>query len=138
MSGRYLRGATFHRYGPTMYVGLGLPIPIINENVARTAALSDSEIFTDLIDYGVPSRERPTVKQVSYRELKSGKVLIGDEEVHSSPLSSLKMAKEVAEVLRDMILEKRFFLNRPAELLPAEMEFKPLLEKSHATVAVGR
>jgi uncharacterized protein (DUF39 family) len=138
MSGRYLRGATFHRYGPTMYVGLGLPIPIINENVARTAALSDSEIFTDLIDYGVPSRERPTVKQVSYRELKSGKVLIGDEEVRSSPLSSLKMAKEVAEVLRDMILEKRFFLNRPAELLPAEMEFKPLLEKSHATVAVGR
>ncbi|MEM2886201.1 MAG: homocysteine biosynthesis protein [Thermoproteota archaeon] len=132
MSGRYLRGATFHRYGPTLYVGVGLPIPIINENVARSAALSDSEIFTDLIDYGVPSRERPTVKRVSYAELKSGKVVIGEEGVRSSPLSSLKMAKEVAEVLRDWILEKRFFLARPAELLPAEREFKPLPEKSMA------
>ncbi|MGQ9513475.1 MAG: homocysteine biosynthesis protein [Thermoproteota archaeon] len=132
MNSRYLRGATYNRYGPTLYVGIGLPIPIINERVARSAALTDAEIFTNLVDYGIPSRDRPTIKQVSYEELKSGKVLIGKEEVRCSPLSSLKMAKEIAEVIRDRILEKRFFLSRPVELLPTEMEIKPLQEKSHS------
>lgn len=130
MSGRYLRGATFHRYGTTLYVGLGLPIPIINERVAKTVSAKDSEIMTDLLDYGVPSRNRPTVKKVSYEELKSGKVLVGDLEMRSSPLSSFRMAEEVAQSLRDWILEKRFLLNRPAELLPAERDFKPLLERN--------
>jgi uncharacterized protein (DUF39 family) len=130
MSGRYLRGATFHRYGTTLYVGLGLPIPIINERVAKTVSAKDSEIMTDLLDYGVPSRNRPTVKKVSYEELKSGKVLVGDLEMRSSPLSSFRMAEEVAQSLRDWILEKRFLLNRPAELLPAERDVKPLLERN--------
>jgi len=136
MSGRYLKGATFHRYGTTLYVGLGIPVPIINERVARTAALKDSDILTDILDYGVPSRNRPAVKRTSYEELKSGKVQIGDYEINSSSLSSFKIAEEVAEDLRDRILEKRFLLNRPAELLPAEREFKPLLEKASAKIAV--
>jgi len=132
MSGRYLKGATFNKYGTTLYVGLGIPLPIINEKVASTAALKDSEILTDVLDYGIPSRDRPAVKRTSYEELKSGKVVIGDSEINSSPLSSYKIAEEVAVDLRDWILEKRFLLNRPAELLPAEREFKPLLEKTSA------
>jgi len=136
MSAHYLRGATFHRYGTTLYVGLGIPVPIINEGVARTAALRDSDILTDILDYGVPSRNRPAVKRTSYEELKSGKVRIGDSEINSSSLSSFKIAEEVAEDLRDRILEKRFLLNRPAELLPNEREFKPLIEKASAKIAV--
>jgi len=134
MSARYLRGATFYRYGTTLYVGLGIPVPIINERVARTAALKDSDILTDILDYGIPSRTRPVIKKTSYEELKSGKVQIKDDEINSSPLSSFKIAEEVAENLRDWILEKRFLLNRPAELLPAERESKPLLEKTSAKI----
>jgi len=132
MSARYLRGATFYRYGTTLYVGLGIPVPIINERVAGTAALKDSDILTDILDYGVPSRNRPAVKRASYEELKSGKVQIGDDEINSSPLSSFKIAEEVAGNLRDWIMEKRFLLNRPAELLPAERDFKSLIEKTSA------
>jgi len=132
MSGRYLKGATFNKYGTTLYVGLGVALPIINERVAGSASLRDSEILTDILDYGIPSRDRPSVKRTSYEELKSGKVVIGDLVINSSSLSSFKIAKEVAEDLRDRILEKRFLLNRPAELLPAEREFKPLLEKTPA------
>ncbi len=126
MSPRFLRGATIHRYGATLYVGLGVPIPIINERVAATAATPDEEIHTEIVDYGVPSRSRPTIRKVSYAELKSGRVLIGDREVPASSMSSLVKAREVAEELKNMILSGEFTLTRPVELLPTHREFRPL------------
>ncbi|MCR8433838.1 MAG: homocysteine biosynthesis protein, partial [Crenarchaeota archaeon] len=74
MNPRFLKGATFYKYGATLYVGLGIPIPLINMNVARNAATPDREIFTEIMDYSVPSVKRPVVKKVSYEELKSGRV----------------------------------------------------------------
>lgn len=131
MNSRYLRGASFHRYGTTLYVGVGLPIPIINMRVARTVALRDDEIFVNIRDYAVPSRPdlRPVVKRVSYAELRSGKVYLGDKSVPSSSLSSYKIAREIAETLKKWIQEGIFLLTEPLEPLPREREFKPLKVK---------
>jgi len=128
MNSRYLRGASFHRYGTTLYVGIGIPIPIINMRVARTSALRDEEIFVNIRDYAVPSRPdlRPIVKRVSYGELRSGKVYLGDKSVPSSSLSSYRMAEEIAEKLKKWILEGIFFLTEPIEPLPRRGDFKPL------------
>ena len=126
MNPRYLRGATFHKYGTTLYVGLGIPIPIVNLRVAQSAALADDQIHTNIIDYGVPSRNRPTVKKTSYAELKSGEVCFNDRKTRASPLSSFKYAGEIAETLKRWILEASFTLSRPAELLPTHREFRPL------------
>ncbi|MBS7640314.1 MAG: homocysteine biosynthesis protein [Candidatus Bathyarchaeia archaeon] len=131
MNSRYLRGASFYRYGTTLYVGVGVPIPIINMRVAKTTALRDDEIFVNIRDYAVPVRPdlRPVVKRVSYAELRSGKVYFGDKSVPSSPLSSYKMAREIAETLKKWILEGIFFLTEPLELLPKRGELKPLKVK---------
>ncbi|MEM2029670.1 MAG: homocysteine biosynthesis protein, partial [Candidatus Bathyarchaeia archaeon] len=128
MNSRYLRGASFHRYGPTLYVGIGVPIPIINMRVAETAALRDEDIFVNIRDYAAPVRPdlRPIVKRVSYAELRSGRVYLGDRRVPSSPLSSYKMAREIAETLKKWILEGTFFLTEPIEPLPRRGKFKPL------------
>ena len=126
MDSHYLRGATYYKYGTTLYVGVGIPIPIINGRVAASAALKDDEILTNILDYGVPSRNRPTVKKTSYAELKSGKVEINQREIPSSSLSSNKVAKEIAMTLKNWIIEGTFLLNRPAELIPNYREFKPL------------
>ena len=126
MTAKYLRGATFHKYGTTLYVGLGIPIPIVNERVAESAALSDDQITTNILDYGVPSRARPVVRKVSYEELKSGKIRINDKDVRTSPLSSFKLAKEIAETLKNWIKEKRFSLTRSVELVPDYRDFRPL------------
>ncbi|MCP8315774.1 MAG: homocysteine biosynthesis protein [archaeon] len=126
MNSHYLRGATYHKYGTTLYVGVGIPLPIINERVAASVALKDDEIFTNILDYGIPSRNRPAVKKVSYTELKSGKVEINQKEIRSSSLSSYKVAKEIAITLKNWIIEGIFLLNRPAELIPNYREFKPL------------
>jgi len=131
MKPRYLRGATYYRYGTSLYVGVGIPIPITNLRVAKSAALPDDQIFTSILDYGVPSRSRPAVKKVSYADLKLGRVVINGRSVPTSPLSSFKYAKEIADTLKRWIKEGLFFLSRPAELLPNQKEFKPLEVRRH-------
>ncbi len=128
MNARYLRGSAFYRYGVSLYVGVGIPIPIINQKVASTAAVRDEDIFVSIKDYGVPSRPdlRPVVKKVSYSELRSGKVEIKGKDVPSSSLSSYKMAVEISEVLKKWIQERKFYLTSPVETLPTQRVVKPL------------
>ena len=136
MDARYLRGATIEKYGTTLYVGLGIPIPIINERVAKTAGASDDEIKTEITDYGVPRRDRPVLREVTYAELKSGKVKIGNREVPVSSMSSLKRAREIANILKKWIEDKEFFLSQPVERLPLDEVFKPM--KQAAVIPLAR
>jgi len=126
MSPRFLRGATFYKYGSTLYVGVGIPIPMVNMNVARNAATPDGEIYTEVIDYSVPSVNRPVLRRVSYEELKSGKVGLGDRTVRSASMSSLRMAVEVAETLKKWILEGVFKLSRPVAPLNRDVVQKTM------------
>lgn len=126
MEARYLRGATIYRYGATLYVGVGIPIPIINMRVAETASLPDEQILTDLVDYGVPSSSRPTLREVTYAELKSGEVELDGRTIPASPVCSLKVAEEIAETLKRWIQEGSLLLSRPSELLPRKRDFRPM------------
>jgi L-aspartate semialdehyde sulfurtransferase len=126
MSPEFLQGATFTKYGTSMYVGLGVPIPILNEGLVKKTAIRDSEIFTSVVDYSVPRRDRPRLKQVSYKELKSGSITVNDKKVRVSSLSSIKMAKKVSATLKSWIDEGTFFLTAPVERLPTDTTFKPM------------
>ena len=126
MSADFIRGASFTKYGTTLYVGIGIPIPILHEKLAEKASLRDEEIFTEVVDYGVPRRDRPKLRRVTYKELKSGKITIKDKDVKVSPLSSLKKAKLIAETLKKWIEEGVFFLTSPVERLPRDTIFKPM------------
>jgi uncharacterized protein (DUF39 family) len=126
MSPEFIQGATYTRYGTTLYVGIGIPIPILNEGLAKKVAIRDEEIFTNIVDYGVPRRDRPKLGKVSYKELKSGKIKINDKNVRVSSLSSLKKAKEIAETLKSWIESGSFYLSAPAERLPIDTVFKPM------------
>jgi len=126
MSAEYLKGVTFKRYGTTMYIGIGIPIPILNPGLAKKTGIKDEEIFTDIVDYGIPRRDRPILGKVSYKELKSGNIKINDKKVRVSSLSSLYMAKKIANELKKWIQEGRFFLTKPVERLPTDTSFKPM------------
>src|SRR5512135_862449 len=120
MSSEFLRGATFTRYGTTLYVGLGIPIPILNEGLAKKTAIRDEEIFTNVIDYGVPRKDRPKLARVSYKELKSGAITVNGNRIRVSSLSSLKTARKVAGSLKSWIESGEFFLTSPVERLPLD------------------
>ena len=126
MSPEFLQGAAFTGYGTSMYVGLGIPIPILNEGLAKKTAIRDNEIITDVVDYSVPRRDRPKLRQVTYKELKSGSITVNDKKIRVSSLSSLKMAKKVSETLKSWIEGGSFFLTSPIERLPTDTVVKPM------------
>ncbi len=129
MDARYLRAATFPGYGTTMFVGIGIPIPILDENLAKSTAVRDGDIVTNIIDFGVQRRDRPVIRKVTYEELKSGKVEINGEEVRVSPLSSYRMALEIAKELKKLIEKGEFLLTIPVERLPAKQTLKPMRQR---------
>ena len=126
MTPEYLRGVTYEKYGTSMFVGVGIPIPILNEGLAKKTAIRDEEILTEIVDYGVPRRDRPTIKQISYKQLKSGYIELNENKVKCSSLSSLYYARKIAETLKKWIQEGIFYLNPPAETLPTDTDFKPM------------
>lgn len=130
MDAKFVRGAAITRYGTSIYVGLGIPIPILNLKIAKNiAVMTDENITIKVLDYGVPRRSRPVLREVSYKELKSGRIEILGRTVKVSPLSSLKGAIEIAEILKKWIEDGRFYLSKPVENLPRDSIFKPMKEK---------
>jgi uncharacterized protein (DUF39 family)/CBS domain-containing protein len=128
MSSEFLRGASFTKYGNTLYVGLGVPIPILNLGLVKKTAILDEEIFTNVVDYGVPRRDRPKLARVSYKDLKSGSIDVGDKKIKVSSLSSLKTARKVAVTLKSWIAQGEFYLTSPVERLPLDSVCKPMKE----------
>ena len=52
MSPRYLVGVSLLGYGCSLTVGLGVPIPMLNEEIAHFCAVTDEELFAPIVDYG--------------------------------------------------------------------------------------
>lgn len=126
MDSRFIRGAKFHRYGVTMYVGIGIPIPILDEEMAQFTGVADADIVTSVFDYSQPTRSRDPLRRVSYAELRSGSVEIQGKKVPTAPLSSYKVARLIAANLKAWISEGRFLLSVPVEPLPTEGVVLPL------------
>jgi uncharacterized protein (DUF39 family) len=109
-----------------MFVGVGIPIPVLDEDMARFVAVRNKDIHTSIFDYSVPSRSRPVIARVSYEELRSGTVAINGRKVLTAPLSSLKVAREIAGLLKTQIARGEFLLQEPVMPLPSDTRQKPL------------
>jgi len=126
MSQDYLRAATMTGYGVTLYVGLGIPLPVLDLDVVRATAIRDEDIRVDILDYSVPGRSRPTVKNVTYAELRSGMVDINGEEVRTSSLSSYRKAREVAQELKTWVEKGSIRLTLPSCSIDPKKQNRPM------------
>jgi uncharacterized protein (DUF39 family) len=120
MSPRWLVGVSMLGYGCSLAVGVGVPIPILNEQMARFTAVRDEEIFTQIVDYGYdyPTAISRSHGEVSYAELKSGSIDFDGRRIPATPLSSYSRALEIAEILKEWIAEGRFVLGEAQKLFP--------------------
>jgi CBS domain-containing protein len=128
MSQDFLRAATMFGYGVTLYVGLGVPLPVIDTDVVRATAIRDEDITVDLLDYGIPSRNRPVLRKVNYSELRSGSVSLNGEEVRTSSLSSFRRARIVADSLKDWIEKGKMELCLPTQPINPTKQVRPMHE----------
>ncbi|MCW4050942.1 MAG: homocysteine biosynthesis protein [Candidatus Bathyarchaeota archaeon] len=126
MTPEYIRGATFSEYGSTIYIGYGVPIPILNEGIVKKVAIRDEDIPSDIVDYGIPRLNKGTLGTTNYKELKTGRVNVNGKSVKVTSVSSLKHAYKICEELKDWIQEAKFYLTKPVETLPTDTVFKPM------------
>lgn len=121
MAPRWLKGVSMQGYGSTLAVGLGIPIPILNEEMAAYTGVSDEEIFTQVVDYAYdyPNGVARNYGEISYAQLKSGAIEVAGKKIPTAPLSSVVRAREIAEILKKWILDDKFQLSEPVQLMPS-------------------
>ncbi|MFH1339502.1 MAG: homocysteine biosynthesis protein [Candidatus Omnitrophota bacterium] len=134
MDSQWLRGTAMLGYGVTLTVGIGVPIPILNEEICRYTAVRDEDIWTQIIDYSqaYPQGKKESLGEVNYAQLNSGRITVRKKEVPTGNLSSYSKAIEIANILKDWIKKGEFVLSEPVAYLPGAESgytFKPLKER---------
>jgi L-aspartate semialdehyde sulfurtransferase len=125
MDPNWVRGCHFKNYGPSLMLGVGVPIPILNEQIAARCAITDDQILAPIVDFSIPRRVRPTFGLIDYAQLKSGKIKIEGRTVRVAPLVSLSRSLEIAHLLKDWIVAGKFTLTAPVAALPIDRTFIP-------------
>jgi len=134
MSPRYLVGTSMLGYGVSLAVGIGVPIPILNEEILRYTTVTDAEIMAPVIDYSTsyPNRIPEALGEVSYAELRSGKIKVQGKSLPTASLSSYPRALEIANTLKEWIQNGKFLLTEQVAAFPAAesgVVFRPLNER---------
>ena len=134
MNPRWLVGTSMLGYGCTLTVGIGVPIPILSEEILKYTTVTDDDILAAVVDYSqaYPQMKPDILGEVSYAQLKSGKITVQGKEVPTASLSSYPRAVEIANILKEWILSGKFWLTEPVAPLPgveSGITFTPLTER---------
>ncbi|MGD8344938.1 MAG: homocysteine biosynthesis protein, partial [Desulfobacterales bacterium] len=143
MNPAFLRGASMTGYGVSIAVGIGIPIPILDEEMVQATAISDADILAPVVDYSedYPEFKGKPLAQVSYAQLRSGKISVKGKEIRTAALSSLPKAREIAQKLKMWIQQGEFLITRPVETLPdlgSGVTMNPLKERPVKKPALKR
>jgi L-aspartate semialdehyde sulfurtransferase len=125
MDAKWVRGCYMKNYGPSLMLGVGVPIPVLNADIVAHCAVLDKDIVAPIVDFSIPRRVRPTFGLVSYAQLKSGKIKIEGKTVRVAPLASIFLSRQVAIELKAAIDRGEFLLTQPVAMLPRDRTFIP-------------
>jgi uncharacterized protein (DUF39 family) len=139
MKPQWLRGVSMQGYGATLAVGIGVPIPVLSEEVLRYTTVTDADILAPIVDYSeaYPQRKPDTLGEVSYAQLKTGKIEVQGKQVPTASLSSYPRAVEIARTLKAWLQKGEFTLTEAVAPLPgveSGIVFKNLEERELAGV----
>jgi len=134
MKPEWLVGVSFIGYGASLAVGIGVPIPVLDEEMAKYTAVRDEQIWAQVIDYSrdYPGLTGKPLAEVNYAQLKSGRIIVKGRSVPTASLSSYYKATEITEILKKWIVSGHFLLTKPVAQIPGAesgISFKPLKER---------
>jgi len=126
MSTEYIQAAYFEKYGVSMFVGIGIPIPVLDADMAKRVSVNNSQIETSVLDYGTVGM--PKMGQVNYEDLRSGTIQIDGRKIRTAPVSSLAKARKIAQELKEWLQKGEFEISKPVQLFPQNTSLKQLKE----------
>jgi uncharacterized protein (DUF39 family) len=129
MDPEFVRGTSFRGYGVSLAMGVGIPIPILNEEILKRTCIRDRDIHAPVVDYSVdyPQNNGNVVCYVTYEQLRSGEIEVEGKKIAVGSLSSYKKALKIANLLADEIRKGDFLIARPVASLPTDTKMKPLV-----------
>jgi len=127
MSSEYIQAAYFEKYGVSMFVGIGIPIPVLDADMAKRVSINNSQIKTSVLDYGTAGT--PRLGQVTYEELRSGFIKVKGKKIRTASVSSLSKARKIADELKKMLLKGEFEISQPVQMFPKNTSLNSLEEK---------
>ena len=116
MSPSFIKAAYFEKYGVSMFVGIGIPVPVLDEEMAARVMIRNDQITTRILDYGDPAH--PELGRITYDRLMTGEMELQGKKIKTTSLSSLYKAREIAGLLKAQLMEGRFLLTEPVEHFP--------------------
>ena len=126
MSSEYIQAASYEKYGVSMFVGIGIPIPVLNTDIAKRVSINNSQIETSVLDYGTVGT--PKLGQVTYEELQSGTIKIKGQKIRTAPVASLKKARKIADDLKRWLQNGEFEVTKPVQMFPSNTSLNGLKE----------
>lgn len=126
MSTEFIQPAVFEGYGTSIFVGVGIPIPVLDEELLKNLSVKNKDIYTNIVDYSVSKRDKPALSKCSYEELRSGIVELKGKKIKTSPLSSLYKSRLIANKLKKWIVDGEFTLQEPIKSFPKVESLKNL------------
>jgi len=130
----FVRGVSLKGYGVSLAVGVGIPIPVLNETILKYTAVRDRDIQAPVVDYSVDYAEGTgkVLEKLNYEELKSGEVTVQGKKVKTGSLSSYAKALEIAEILKAEIGNGSFLVSMPITELSQTQQMRPLVERENS------
>ncbi|MDX2230830.1 MAG: homocysteine biosynthesis protein [Leptolyngbyaceae cyanobacterium bins.349] len=125
MDPRWVRGCYFKSYGPSLMLGVGIPLPVLTEEAIAHCAVQDQDLVAPIVDFSIPRRVRPTFGLVSYAQLKTGRITIDGKAVRVAPLASVYLSRQVATELKQWIAAGKFLLTQPVAAVARDRAFLP-------------
>ncbi len=125
MSTEFLRGVYYEKYGVSMFVGIGIPIPILDEDLARRVSIRNEQRETTVVDYGDGNK---ILGKTNYAALQSGEIEVNGHKIKTAPVASLSKARQIAEILKSWIQKGDFLLTEPIRPMPTGTSLKGLQE----------
>ena len=126
MSPEYLQAAYYEKYGTSMFIGVGIPIPVLNADIAKRVSINNSQIESHVVDFGIVGE--PKVGQVTFEQLQSGSITVNGKKIRTAPVASLAKARKIAGELKEWLLNGEFEVSKPVQLFPTNTSLKSLKE----------
>ena len=117
LQAQWVRSCFFEGHGSALLVAIAAPVPLLNESVARQAAIGNNALEAPVLDLAIPRRLKPSLGTARYSDLLAGELNLQGSPISCAPAHSPRLAETISQELITQLTQGRFPLRLPLQPL---------------------
>jgi len=122
VSSEWISPVYINGYGVSLYVAIGMAIPVLNLDIARALSIRNKDIITEVFDFATGQ----TIGTLNYEQLHENNVVLASKKPVARTMTRIKQAQKITEVLKEKIDRGLFELTQPVRSLPVYGKSSPI------------